>query len=822
MFSGAVAVLAFVVVFTLPALLYAEGTANPTVAPNSDPIYQQLRQAGLSGETFAVTNVTLKRDVGNFILKTGTLYFLTPVAGKVTGAVFIGEGVFQMSPFFPWERKSLSLLTKDPEGVINEEFNQLVLRFTDDTFAELKRHGSVNTGTADAHASDVLNDIRATLRHKINYNLDGRILEDVLSTQPGGLFVAFIKGRKYSGKMIFAVDPQGISDLLPLPVQPEEVALATYDEAKLGVWCAMHLMEEYKTGEARGNQQNGVIADVSQNLDTSIERNGKLTGVAITEVKSLRDGVRVVPFDLYKSLRVQSVKDASGQDLNFIQENKEEDPQFFVILPKPVGRGEKLLIKTAYEGKEAVSNESGGNYFPNPAARASWYPNTRFGDYANYTMTFRIPKGLTLVASGAKTSESNDGSQNVTVWHSEALQAVAGFNFGGFKMESAKNDKLGFAFESYANKEEPNMFRDLQYQLEAMEREGIRSETTLNNLTTTGLSKKALAEAQLSIDIYTNYFGPLPYKRIAMTQQTAMGFGQSWPSLVYLPITSFLDSTIRHQLGFDETKGFFKTVASHEVAHQWWGHAVGFDSYRDQWMSEGFAEFSASLFVQVIQKNPKEFIKFWDDEKTLLTEKNNLGFRAIDVGPVTMGYRLSNSRSGMGITRRLIYPKGAYILHMIRMMMWDRRTGDQNFIEMMHDFVKTYQNRDATTEDFKAEVEKYIAPGIKQLGNGTMDWFFDEYVYGTALPHYQFDQSIGTNAQNQPVLKVKLTQSEVNDNFVMLVPIYLELADGRVVRLGSARIIGNSSFEQEVPLGSLKEKPRRALINYLDDVLCTQ
>ena len=106
---------------------------------------------------------------------------------------------------------------------------------------------------------------------------------------------------------------------------------------------------------------------------------------------------------------------------------------------------------------------------------------------------------------------------------------------------------------------------------------------------------------------------------------------------------------------------------------------VGFNSYRDQWMSEGFAETSSSLFQPMVEKNPKKFIQFWNDQRELMLEKNNLGFRAIDVGPVTLAYRLSNGRSGFDITRRLIYPKGGYILHMVRMMMWNAKTGDATF-----------------------------------------------------------------------------------------------------------------------------------------------
>jgi aminopeptidase N len=177
-------------------------------------------------------------------------------------------------------------------------------------------------------------------------------------------------------------------------------------------------------------------------------------------------------------------------------------------------------------------------------------------------------------------------------------------------------------------------------------------------------------------------------------------------------------------------RGYWKVVTPHEVAHQWWGHTVGFSSYRDQWMSEGFADMSASLYLSVIEKNPKKFITFWNDERELLLERNPQDFRAIDAGSLTMGYRTSNSRTGFDTTRRLIYPKGAYILHMIRMMMHDNRTGDQRFKETMQDFVKTYAGKAATTEDFKAAVEKHMTVEMDLEGNHRMDWFFNEYVYG--------------------------------------------------------------------------------------------
>jgi aminopeptidase N len=332
-----------------------------------------------------------------------------------------------------------------------------------------------------------------------------------------------------------------------------------------------------------------------------------------------------------------------------------------------------------------------------------------------------------------------------------------------------------------------------------------------------------MGEAQLAIELYTEYFGEAPYKRLAMTQQTAFSYGQSWPGLVYLPITYFFDSTVRHQLGMEDAHGYFKMVGPHEIAHQWWGHMVGYNSYRDQWMSEGFADMSASLFLQAFytEHGLDDYHKFWADERLLLTQKNKEGKRPIDVGPLTLGYRLSNAKSGFSIPRALIYPKGAYVLQMLRFMLRDERSKDPDvqFKALMHEFTRTYANRPASTEEFKAMVEKYMTPEMDIDGNHKMNWFFDEYIYGTDYPSYKFEHSFSTDANGDVVMNFKLAQSNVRDRFAMLVPIYLEFGNGRVMRLGSARLIGNNSVEQHIPIKGLKEKPRRAVAAYYDDVL---
>ncbi len=807
--------------------LYVLAADNPqSPAPNSDPAYQQLRKLSLSGEAVSVSGITLKRDAATFHLRSGTVCFVTPVQSKVTGAVFVGDGNMILEPPIPIERGSLHLLTKEQE--FSENFSHLVMRFTDSTYDEIKKAGGAASGGCDA---EILRDSQNAMRHnrELKYNLDARILQDVLGSEPGGLFVAFVHGKRYNDKEIYVIDPHGAPALI-MSVSPEEVELLTYDDNKLGVWAAFHLSSEYASGIASGSQHNGVIHIEHQQLDTTVEKNANLIGKAVTTFTSQVNGLRVVPFDLHRTLRVQSVIADGGQPLSFIQEDKNDDADFYVVLPKGLSAAETYTVTTTYSGKEAVSNEGGGNYFP--MAREDWYPNNAnfgLGEYTDYDLTFRIPKGMKMAATGNLVSESAEGGQDVSVWKSDIPFTVAGFNFGKFKKEEARLNKPDFLVQSYANEDPPNWVRSLQQAVDSdLPAQGAarsilnQPQVALGNMNTTGLIKKALAEGQLSIQLYTDYFGPTSYKRLAMTQQTACNYGQSWPTLVWLPLCSFFDTTVRHELGMDfGDRGYWKTVAPHEVAHQWWGHQVGFNSYRDQWMSEGFADMSASLFLQLIEKNPQKFISFWNDERELLTERNKEGFRAIDAGPLTMGYRLSNSRSGFDITRRLIYPKGAYVLHMVRMMMWDRQTGDKGFKETMQDFVKTYSGHAATTEDFKDMVEKHMTAEMKRVGNGKMDWFFDEYVYGTALPSYKMDYSFDKDPGGNVLFNFKITQSNVDDRFRMLVPIYLELADGRMVNLGRATLAGNSSVEQKVPIGGLKDKPKRAVLNYYDDVLAS-
>lgn len=797
------------------------GVTVVTSKANDDLAYQRLRNLlkqpdTFSGEYASVSNLVLKRDVGIFTLRSGEIYFLTPVEGRQIGAVFVGDGEFYMKPPIDVEQKTLAIFTDSPE--IKEQFTNLVIRFTDKTYGEIKQspNAQMRTGGQSSAARDAYEKHDAVWRKELRYNMELRTLMDIYSPQRLGFFTAFINGVKYS-KLIFSIDPIGERF-----VAPEQVTLTSYGETDGGIWAAFHMEDEYKRGTATSSQDRRLFDFTNHKIDVTIKGTHLIATDKVTIAPRAKDE-RVIPFDLYSELRVKRVQDESGNELKFVQENKDEDADFAVILPSSSQIGKNITLSIEYEGDKAIRGAGSGNFILIP--RSSWYPNNgggQFGDRATFEISFRYPKTYTLVGVGNIVGEEKiEGDTKTVTWTSGATDlAVAGFNYGKFKKKAVKDVDSGYDIESYANEEVPDELKQVQQQIEQLESQGVKTMTTLGSMSTTSLAEAAIADAQNSMRIYNAFFGKIPYNRIAMTQQPAANFGQAWPTLIYMPYMAFIDTTQRVQLfgirGGTDT--FWRYVAPHEVAHQWWGHTLGWTSYRDQWMSEGFAEFSASLYVQFVRKDLAKFIDFWEDQRKQIIEASpaTRGKKPYTVGPVTQGYRLNNAKTG-AVAQRMIYPKGAYILHMIRMMMRDRQTDDK-FRAMMQDFVKTHYNKDVSTEDFKRAVEKHMLPVMDIDRNGSMNWFFDEWVYGTEIPAYSFEYSTTKSPDGKTILNAKLTQSGVSDKFVMIVPLYIDFGKGWA-RLGSVTVIGNSSVDIKNVV--LPQEPAKVAICALNDVLAT-
>jgi len=791
-------------------------TGKSLASANSDPLYRQLRDLGL-GDSFRCDNFIFTSDVATFQLFKGTLTLLAPVDGAVSGAIFIGEGHFNLKSATILDARELSRRTGAAEA--DEDFADAVFRFTrngsakftaglgekvptpPETFAVL-HHWREKMRQRHEEALSLTQDL---LQGESMDNVDADLLAALYNPAHPEFFNAYLHGKRHKDLRFFLRIRVGA---LPQLDSPEEVALINYDPQGMddGVWYLAHLKSEYAKRTASSLEERRLFATSRYKIETVIGKNEHLTSAATITFSSLLAGERVLKFGLLPNLRVTRVTDEQGQDLRFIQESRKEDGSFYAILSKPSETGKDYSITVEYSGDKVLEEAGEGSFYV--SARSAWYPNLNgFGERALYDLTYEVPKKYKVVSVGELKAESIDKNLAVTHWITPTPVAVAGFNYGDYKKVELPDEKTNYKISGYYLTELPNNLRS------------YRDSVALGSMAPGSMTKYALEQTRAQMQLCTFYFGKSPYQNIYVTEQPNFAFGQSWPNLVYLPISAYMDSTQRWLLfGHIDTKfsGFVQEVTPHEVAHQWWGHAVGWASYHDQWLSEGFAEFSAGLFLQqAVGKDwRKDYLDFWERLRVRILEKNSFGVAPNDAGPLWMGLRLMSPRAENAY-QNVTYPKGAYILQMLRSMMYSSEDSDTAFIAMMHDFVDNHRDKPASTETFKAIAEKHMNKSMDLQGNGTLDWFFNEWVYGTQVPRYKFDYQLTPADGGKVKLHMNITQSEVNDQFGMLVPVYADFGTG-MVRLGQARLAGNSSHAIEVLLPS---QPKKVTINAYKDIL---
>jgi aminopeptidase N len=592
---------------------------------------------------------------------------------------------------------------------------------------------------------------------------------------------------------------------------PEEVALLNCDGDELddGVWYSEHLVSEVRTRSANSQEDKRLFATKRYNIETVIAKNDHLHSRAVIAFEPLVPGERVMKFRLLPNLRVTRVTDGSGHDLHFIQEDKKLDGSFYTVLDDPPAMGAEHSISVEYAGDKVLSGAGNGSYYV--SARESWYPNLNgFGEKALYDLTFKVPPSNIVISVGKLQGQTTEAGFAVSHWVTPVPVAVAGFNYGQYKKLDYPDNITHYELSGYYLTELPDSLR--RYQGGA-----------LAAMSPTSMTKYALDQTRAQMQVCTLFFGKAPYDNVYVTEQPNFNFGQSWPNLVYLPISAYIDSTQRWMLfGHIDTNfnGFVREVTPHEVAHQWFGHGAGWASYHDQWLSEGFAEFAAGLFLQQATgpKWQKDYIDFWERQRVRILEKNNFGISPNDAGPLWLGLRLVSPQSEQAYQGDT-YSKGAYVLLMLRSLMYGDQgpaeNRDQAFIDMMHDFMESHRDVSASTESFKAVAEKHMTKQMDLQKNGRLDWFFDEWVYGTEVPRYAFKYELQTAEGGKVKIHAELSQSDVDGHFAMFVPIFADFGNG-MVRLGQIGIVGNSTRTVDF---ILDRQPKKVALNAYKDIL---
>jgi hypothetical protein len=789
----------------------ATATAPQSLPADPRAIYQALNELRPDGtRVYTVHQIAIRRDVVNLTFVEGKLAFIQPLGGRITGAVFTGEGRVFATPRGRGERQSLAQFLGLP--MLDVGFSKIILRFTDDTAAEIQKQ--IESAGAKPENDSEFAAEWANVTANLNPWHSLRILYDWLSTDPRPYF--------YAGVASSAV---GAFDVLVDDRRPEQVLIGqpriSGETRFYDIWASFRAGEPFL-------RPADEFSPVDYRVETEIAPDLSLEGKTLLHIRALRTGERMVALELSRNLGVETVKAEDGRPLAYFQNEdlsrreilRRGNDSLLVVLPAAAKAGEEFRIEVAYRGS-VISDAGNGVAFV--GEHGAWYAHTSGEErFVPFDLRFRWPRRFTLVATGTKSEAVEEGDTKFARWKSEVPFAVAGFNLGEYKAETAGAGRP--RIEIYANS-----------QLEDAIRERLRKTTTVPAVpsnppsTTTGgralpraepepltphpssVMKQLGGEIADSIGFFEKLNGPFPFDHLDVSQIPG-NFGQGWPELLYLSTLAFLPPETEKQAGIGERaqQAARELLPFHEVAHQWWGNVAVSASYRDSWIEEAMANYLSLLYADSRKPGAhrlQEWLEYF--REALIIKPPGATLRADDAGPLTFGPRLNSSRTPNAY-ETVTYGKGAWVIHMLREMMREpaAKDPDARFRELLQSILTVYHFRPLTTAEFQRAIESHMTAAMDLEGNHSMAWFFEQWVRGTGIPHYKVEFQVKPRGQ-EFVVTGKLEQSAVDEAFTAAVPLYGVRPPGKRQRLGIVVTTGPETRFQFVT----RTKPSRILID---------
>jgi hypothetical protein len=714
---------------------------NASVQTPYDTVFDQIKNlAPLPNAVAPVHGLVLRRDVMELRLDDGVAYQLTPVAGRTTAIAWVGSGSLSFVPPLLVEQFNLKRVLGD--STINGPITAVVLFFADSTEAELAR--SLKFGppltTRDADPGGAIGSALDYIVDGRSRSADGSLMTALLNRTTTGFFAAYIQ-RKRGESVMIQVDPMAA----------EEVIL--YRRGKMmgqrtETVCQFEQAQDLMSGVSIADERPEPLAVTGYDIDATIEGNYKFSARTTIKLAGRAEPQVWVPFYLYDELDVDSVLTESGTPLTYSR--KDHYGGLWIRLAEPIAAGKTQSIRVVYHGSligfgsalPAMYDESMGNYRSVLDAWAfikdteTWYPRYRGAEVFDVNLTFRTPKNLRFSSIGRLVQADTQSNSVVTKWVSEMPTNQVSFNIGSFDEVKITDQRI------------PPVTIQLNTEAHGLIRRYIP--------TSRGAAQDVGTDVVNSLSFFTNAFGAPLFHHYYATEIPYF-HGQAFPGMIHLSFITFLGL---RDGGQDES------FRAHEMAHQWWGIGVEPASSRDAWLSEGFAEFAGMWYMQTILRDNDKYFKMLRESRDEIRRTRD---KAVPIG---LGYRAMESWRGSYAL--ITYQKGAWVLHMLRNMMIDSRTmSEDRFKLMMRDFYETYRGKRATTYDFQRVVEKHVGR--------PMDWFFDEWVYGTAVPTYTFAWNVEPGEGGKYTARLRIKQTDAPASFAMFVPLRIKFGQGEAI-----------------------------------------
>lgn len=686
---------------------------------------------------FAARGLTLAAEDIDVTLSDGAV-FLSEIDGGVTGLVLLGRGTMSFHPSPDTERGQVKLFCG--AETLDATFATAFIRINPSDFDTLVAKEQLQPVPVDPRelrrAQEVFRDDSGK-----SFVIDlGDLSRDTWSLLPlSGDLVAEIHTRKYDA-LTYARSSSEAEDITlfdrkhkhNIALYPSKDRLARrgpfyneddlvdYDVLDYDVDVAAFPDRQWIDGRAilRLRVRSAGIGTLSLRLADPLtvqsitsREYGRLFGI---RVKNQNMVVISLPTFLVKDTQLTLFVDYSGR-----LEAQTPDRETVQVGAAPIGDDSPLMTP---EKSYLYSN------------RSYWYPQPTVSDYASAKIRLTIPASFDCVASGEL-----DPGYPMLVAGSDSAAARKHYVFTA----TAPVRYLSFVISRFARAETATMslpHGTLNVAVEANPRQVPRARDLIEKI------------ADIAT-VYDDIVGDVPYPSltVALVESDLPG-GHSPGYFVELnqPLPTSTLSWRNDPAAFN---GFPEFFIAHEMAHQWWGQAVGWQNYHEQWLSEGFAQYFAALYAKHSRGD--------DAFMAVLKHMRRWAMAQSDQGPVYLGYRLGHVRDESRVFRALVYNKGAMVLHMLR-----RLLGDEAFFRGLRRYYVADKFTKAGTEDLRRAMEAESGQKLQR--------FFERWVYGSTLPKVR----VAWNVEGSALL---VHAEQLTDVFDVPVVLTLQYADRKPV-----------------------------------------
>ena len=662
-------------------------------------------------------NTVTEYDIHNLVVHAPDLALEMP-AGRAfvaetedgpTAIVLLGRGRMKFTPPDAAERTQIRIFARSDE--LDAEIDMAFLRFAPSEFESLFKPSSLRprpaTGSGLRTATTVFNDL---VGRSLQVDLKD-LSEDRWSLTPiHGDVIAELRTRKF-GLLTYARSGSEAEDLTLFDRRRRRNISLYTSAAKLAQRGRFYSEDERLDYDVLAYE-----LDLQLNPDRIW-----IEGTARLRIRIRSDDTTSLTLKLAETTTVRGVYSTEFGRLLHLRVVGQNS--VIVNLPALLKRDTELWLNVVYAGpvapqtfdREAI--QIGESQVAQESVeiplqqrflysnRSYWYPQSAVTDYATATLRLTIPTEYDAIATGVLVGSpqlaSEPGQRRRKVYMFHALRPVrylAAIISRFTRLDAAQVDAAG---------------SEVSLQIVGTPRAAVRV--------------REMAERTASVfAFYTSLVGDAPYPSftLAVAESDRPG-GHSPPYFAVLnqvvPGTRFVWRN--DPVSFEDYPAFF---LAHEVAHQWWGHAIGWKNYHEQWISEGFAQYFAALYAESDRTD--------DLLPNLLRQMRHTAIEASEKGPIYLGYRLGHIQGDDRIFRALVYNKSAMVLHMLR-----RLIGDDAFFAGMRDFYATWKFKKAGTNDFQHAMEK---AALRNL-----DRFFATWIFGSDIPHLKFTSKVsGTDA----------------------------------------------------------------------------